>query len=119
MCHCHTSSVPCSKSHFKVLSPTLQGTPPGVPPQGGTLKVLPCHPTLDPRPERGVPPDHPTLDLRRQRRWGGGDLGTQGGGGGGGTTLRPCNQGAPFGLCVGGDLRGTWGHSPRAWEAGQ
>ena len=63
--------LPDSKSHFKVLSPTLQGTPPGVPPQGGTLKVLPCHPTLDPRPEGGVPPDHPTLDLRRQRRWGG------------------------------------------------
>ena len=71
-----------SKSQFKVDSPTLQGTPPGVPPQGGTLKVLPCHPTLDPRPEGGVPPDHPTLDLRRQRRWGAGDLGTQGGGGG-------------------------------------
>ena len=49
---------------------------------------------------------------------GGGALGTHGGGGGG-TTLRPCNQGAPFGPCVGGDLRGTWGHSPRAWEAGQ
>ena len=48
---------------------------------------------------------------------GGGTLGPKVGGGG--TTLRPCNQGAPFGLCVGGDLRGTWGHSPRAWEAGQ
>ena len=54
-----------SKSQFKVDSPTLQGTPPGVPPQGGTLKVLPCH---------------PTLDLGRQRRWGGGGLWYLGGG---------------------------------------
>ena len=43
-----------SKSHFKVLSPTLQGTPPGVPPPGGTLKVPPPPPTLPAKVQGGV-----------------------------------------------------------------
>ena len=74
--------------------------------------TLPPH--LGPSAGTWVPPPHPTRDLRRQRRWGGGDLGTQGGGGGG-----PCNRGAPFGLRVGGAPRGTGGLTPRAWETGQ
>ena len=62
---CH-DSMDFSKSHFKVLSPTLQGTPPGVPPQGGTLKVPPPPPTLPAKVQGGVVGWDPTFRPRVQ-----------------------------------------------------
>ena len=78
-----------------------------------TLKVPPCHPTLDLRPERGSPPPTPPGTFAGNVGGGGGTLGPKVGGGG------PCNRGAPFGLRVGGAPRGTGGLTPRAWETGQ